>query len=244
MYLLNNFTKTPEEIKKKNTIPLSSKLGAPDQFDWRTKKVITPVKDQAQCGSCWAFSVTENIESVWMLAKNITAENFKPLAPQQIVDCDTSDAGCNGGNPPTAYEYVKSAGGLEGESSYPYKATDQTCHFDKSKIEVQISGYKYSSGVEKTMLTEISTWSPLSVCVDAANWQDYSSGVMGEWECCWICELDHCVQGVGYDVSASAPYWILRNSWGSDWGMNGYILVDYGHNTCGLTEEATTATVA
>jgi len=176
-----------------------------------------------------------------MLAHNITAENFKPLAPQQIVDCDTSDAGCNGGNPPTAYEYVKSAGGLEGESAYPYKAVDQTCHFDKSKVEVKISGYKYSSGVEKTMLTEVSTWSPLSVCVDAANWQDYSTGVMGEWECCWICELDHCVQGVGYDVSASAPYWILRNSWGADWGMNGYILVDYGHNTCGLTEEATTA---
>jgi cathepsin F len=242
-YLLKNFTKTPKAIKNQNLIPIPRTLTAPQEWDWRTKNVITPVKDQAQCGSCWAFSATENIESVWMLAKNLTTDKFQPLAPQQIVDCDKSDLGCNGGNPPTAYEYVQSAGGMEIEKDYPYVASDETCKFDKTKAKVHISGYKYSSGVEATMLTEVSTWSPLSVCVDAEYWQDYSSGVMGEWECCWVCELDHCVQAVGYKVDTDSPYWILRNSWGTDWGMSGYILVDYGHNTCALTQEATTATV-
>jgi len=227
-----------------NLLP-TSPHAPPAKFDWRPSGVVTPVKDQAQCGSCWAFSVTENIESVWMIKQNIKVADFKPLAPQQIVDCDTSDEGCNGGFPATAYQYIESAGGLETEAAYPYKGVDGSCAFNKADVESTISNFKYATtkGDETTLKTNLATVSPLSICVDAANWQDYSSGVMGAWECCWFCQLDHCVQLVGYDTTASTPFYIVRNSWASDWGEQGFIRLAMGDNACGLTDYATTSIV-
>jgi len=217
--------------------------GVPDTFDWKSQGKITPVKDQGQCGSCWAFSVTENIESVWLIAKSIDASSFSPLAPQQIVDCDSSDGGCNGGDPPTAYAYVISAGGMEPEKDYPYKAEDETCRFKKADVTVTISGWKYATKTknEAQMKEAVATVAPLSICVDAEPWQSYYGGIMTARQC--GNSLDHCVQISGYDTSASTPYWSVRNSWGSDWGENGYIRLAYGTNTCGLADEATTATV-
>jgi hypothetical protein len=97
---------------------------APTTWDWRTKGVVSAVKDQGQCGSCWAFSATEGVESAWAMA----GHPMDILAPQQIVDCDTQDDGCNGGDLPTAFAYVHKEG-LEGEANYPYKAVDETCHY-------------------------------------------------------------------------------------------------------------------
>jgi len=214
---------------------------APPTFDWRTRKVVTPVKDQGQCGSCWAFSVVENIESVWMIARRLTT--IKPLSAQQIVSCDTDDSGCGGGDPPTAYEYVIKAGGLETEQSYPYTAKDGRCEFKPANIYAKITSWKYAtdpnSPNEGTMRDNFASWSPLSICVDAAQWQDYTSGVFTHKQC--GTNLDHCVQAVGYDSVTNPPYWIVRNSWGTSWGEQGYIRLEYGHNTCGLTDEATTA---
>jgi len=239
--LMTPFTPAAAEHKEKNMI--LPRITAPDTFDWRTKGAVTAVKDQGQCGSCWAFSVTENIESVWILAKGLNNGTIPPLAPQQIVDCDTSDLGCSGGNPPTAYDYVQSAGGLDDEKDYPYTAEDGTCAFKSADVVAKITGYKYAtSGDEDTMKDNLASWAPLSICVDARYWQDYTSGVMTEWQCDWIVQLDHCVQAVGYDLTASTPFWIVRNSWGADWGENGYIRLQYGANTCGLTQESTTAT--
>jgi len=212
----------------------------PDTFDWISKDKVTPVKNQEQCGSCWAFSATENIESVWMIAKDLTPANFKPLAPQQIVDCDKRDGGCNGGNPPTAYEYIIEAGGQDTEASYPYHAVNQACQFKAADVEAKIASYKTISK-EDAMKTATATVAPLSICVDASQWQFYSSGVMTPSQC--GTSLDHCVQIVGYDTAANPPYWNVRNSWGTDWGMSGFIRLEYGHNTCGLTEETTTAVV-
>jgi len=239
--LMTPFTPAASLHKEKNM--LTPRITAPDTFDWRSKGAVTAVKDQGQCGSCWAFSVTENIESVWILAKGITNETLPPLAPQQIVDCDNTDLGCDGGNPPTAYDYVQSAGGLDDEKDYPYTAQDGTCAFKQADVVAKITGYKYAtSGDEGTMKDNLASWAPLSICVDARYWQDYTSGVMTEWQCDYIVQLDHCVQAVGYDTSASTPFWIVRNSWGADWGENGYIRLQYGTNTCGLTQESTTAT--
>jgi C1A family cysteine protease len=239
--LMKPFTPIAPELKQKNM--LIPRVASPDTFDWRTKGAVTAVKDQGQCGSCWAFSVTENIESVWILAKGLNNETLPPLAPQQIVDCDTTDLGCDGGNPPTAYDYVQSAGGLDDEKDYPYTAQDGTCAFKSSAVVAKITGYKYATdGDEGTMKDNLASWAPLSICVDARYWQDYQIGVMTEWQCDWIVQLDHCVQAVGYDTTASTPFWIVRNSWGTDWGENGYIRLQYGTNTCGLTQEATTAT--
>jgi len=214
---------------------------APNSFSWITQQKVTPVKNQAQCGSCWAFSATENIESVWMIAKNLTNSNMKPLAPQQIVDCDKQDGGCNGGWPRTAYQYVIGAKGQDTESSYPYRAVNQACHFLPADVEAVITSWKYAtqSRSETQMQTAVATVAPLSICVDAAQWQFYKNGVMTPSQC--GTSLDHCVQIVGYDVSASTPYWNVRNSWGASWGESGFIRLAYGHNTCGCAQEATTS---
>jgi len=251
-FALNKFADlTPQEFKAYylGYIPSTQEMeelqvsdeAVPDTFDWISKDKVTPVKNQEQCGSCWAFSATENIESVWMIAKGLTPANFKPLAPQQIVDCDKRDDGCNGGNPPTAYEYIIEAGGQDTEASYPYRARDQACQFKPADVEVKITSYKTISN-EADMKTATATVSPLSICVDASQWQFYSSGVMTPAQCGGT-SLDHCVQAVGYDTSVNPPYWNVRNSWGTDWGMSGFIRLEYGHNTCGLTEETTTAVV-
>jgi len=242
-FLAKPFHPTPKETR---SAPLSLDMGLaalPTAFDWRTKGAVTPVKDQGQCGSCWAFSVTENIESVWMLAKGINSSAMAPLAPQQIVDCDDYDMGCSGGNPPTAYQYVISAGGLDTEASYPYKAVDGTCNFKTGSIGAKISGYQWAteSRDEQTLQQNLVGWAPLSICVDARYWQDYSGGIMTSGECDWIVELDHCVQLVGYDTTGAMPFWIVRNSWGTDWGEKGFIRLQLGDNACGLTEEASSA---
>jgi len=231
-------SKTPAHQRK----VVAHNVDAPSSVDWRPKGVVTAVKNQEQCGSCWAFSATETIESAWMMAKKVYNTSFAPLAPQQIVDCDNSDDGCNGGNPYTAYEYVISAGGLDKESAYPYTGTDGSCAFKASAIGASISKWAYACDEEdeETLKTNVATVGPLSICVDAQNWQDYTGGVMTGWQCAWLNVLDHCVQAVGYDVTDSSnPFWIVRNSWGTDWGEVGYIRLQYGDNTCGLTNEAT-----
>jgi len=214
---------------------------APATFDWEPLGKCTPVKNQEQCGSCWAFSATENIESVWMIAKDLTSANFKPLAPQQIVDCDKTDHGCNGGDTPTAYEYVIRAGGQDTEASYPYRAVDQACHFLPADVEVKITSYKRITKSEPDMVTATATVAPLSICVDAEPWQFYSGGIMKKAQC--GTSLDHCVQITAYDTSAATPYWNVRNSWGTDWGEKGFIRLEYGTNTCGVAVEPTTAVV-
>jgi len=234
MYLTSRPSTIP--VDKREVLPRSF-VSAPDSFDWRNQSKVTDVKDQGQCGSCWAFSVTENVESVWMISKKLDASSMETLAPQQIVDCDTSDDGCNGGDTPTAYEYIIKAGGLDTERSYPYKAEDGRCAFKSADVYSTISNFKYATKNknEAEIKTNLVAWAPLSICVDAESWQDYSDGVMTHKECGKT--LDHCVQLTGYNGNA----WSVRNSWGGDWGESGYIRLEYGFNTCGMADEATTA---
>jgi len=226
----------------KETIP-PSQQEVPDSFDWIAQGKVTAVKNQGQCGSCWAFAATETIESVWLIANGITSDNFSPLAPQQIVDCSTHDGGCNGGDPVSAFKYIKSAGGQDNDVNYPYRAVDQNCAFNGDDYEAKITGYKFAtqSNNEEEMKAAIATVSPLSICIDASQWQFYSSGILKASKC--GTSLNHCVQITGYDTSNDTPYWTVRNSWDTDWGEQGYIRLQYGHNTCGLTKEATTVVV-
>jgi len=238
---------TVDEERKPGVEVLKPKIApeaVPSAFDWRPKGAVTPIKNQEQCGSCWAFSVTENIESVWILAGRGTNSSVN-LSPQQIVDCDNNDGGCDGGDPPTAYEYVISAGGMDTEAYYPYTGEDGQCKFSASKVAAKISNWKYATEwySETTLQQNLVSWAPLSICLDAANWQDYTSGVMTWEECAWVNQLDHCVQLVGYDTTQSTPYWIVRNSWGTDWGINGFIWLQMWEDTCGLAHEATCAVV-
>jgi len=209
-------------------------------FDWRNHSpaVLTPVYNQGQCGSCWAFSITENIESQWALAGN----SLVSLSMQQVVSCDTSDDGCNGGDPPTAYEYVISAGGLVPYSDYPYTAETGSCQVNTGEIVAHIGSYTTISS-ESDAQTYLVQNGPLSVCVDAESWQYYTGGIITTSSDCGT-SLDHCVMITGYGTSESTPFWYVRNSWGTDWGQSGYLQVESGADVCGIAQEITSATGA
>jgi C1A family cysteine protease len=216
-------------------------------FDWRTRGAVTPVKDQQQCGSCWAFSATEEIESMWILAGNSQVI----LSPQQIVSCDKQDAGCNGGDTITAYQYVISAGGQEDNADYPYTSGNGntgTCKFNSAHVKAKIKGSHYattpcydacSKQNETLLANNLVAQGPVSICVYAESWMDYSSGILSNNCPHDYDDLDHCVQLVGFDFTGSTPYWIVRNSWNTDWGVDGYIYIKSGSNLCGVADEAT-----
>jgi C1A family cysteine protease len=235
------FTKMYKGYKKTNVTvragvyaPSTVPTAPPTSFDWRTQGVVSAVKNQEQCGSCWAFSATEGVESAWKLA----GHTLDILAPQQIVDCDTSDAGCDGGDLPTAFAYVHREG-LERETNYPYRGVDESCRYNAADVDAKISGFQYATTTknEAQMQTASFAHGPLSICVDAATWQTYKSGIITS-NCGQ--SLDHCVQIVGWDTSSTGvDYWIIRNSWGTSWGNAGYIYVARNKNLCGVADEAT-----
>lgn len=199
--------------------------------DW-TGKYTTAVKDQGYCGSCWAFSAAEQIESdsIRTLGKKWT------LSPEQLVQCDTTSQGCNGGWTEHAYKYVKNAGGIETDSSYPYtsyKGVTGSCAVASSKFVVTVSNYYTVSG-ESSMASYVQKTGPLSVCLDASSWNSYTGGIM---KTCGK-SVDHCVQAVGVDATSSG-YWKVRNSWGTSWGEAGYIRLAYGSNTCNIANDPT-----
>lgn len=207
-------------------------------IDWREIGGVSPVKDQGQCGSCWAFSATQAVETAYWKATN----SMLILSPQQTVSCDSQDGGCNGGDTPTAYEYMENAGGLELEMDYPYTSgTSQengSCDQDSTKFKVKVDSYStISSGSweEGNMYQQIQD-SPMSICVDAEPWQFYMGGVIDRSTC--GTDLDHCVHLVALKAG---EYWTVKNSWNTNWGEEGYIRVKSGENACGIAEEATIA---
>jgi len=244
---------TPEEFKAKylnlqlpNPLPEApladitpiSPQDLPPTYDWRNNgTVITPVKNQEQCGSCWAFSATESVESAWVLAGNTQSI----LAPQQIVDCDTNDDGCDGGFPSSAFAYIIKNGGQDTEASYPYKGVDGSCKFKKANIGGSIKSWHYvsqkASDENTGMLTYVATRGPVSVCVDAAPWQFYNGGVL---KTCGN-QIDHAVQATGYGTVNGLDTWNVRNSWGADWGEQGYIILERGKNLCEIATVVTAA---
>jgi C1A family cysteine protease len=230
------------------TITDEMRAAAPAKLDWtETSGAVSAVKDQGQCGSCWAFSATEGVESgVFM-----TDGKAPPaLSPQQITSCDTTDGGCNGGDLPTAFTYVENAGGLDTESDYPYTSSSGSTGSCKSHSNVvTVTDYKYavppcqggscSSQDEDGLKAALNSFGPLSVCVNAENFNSYYGGVVASGSCSGAYnKLDHCVQLVGYDTTASTPYWKVKNSWAADWGEAGYIRLPMGENACGIADEA------
>jgi len=208
----------------------------PNDVDWFAAGACTAVKNQGQCGSCWAFSATEAIESATYLA----GQGLPTLSPEQIVDCDTSDGGCNGGDPRSAMNYVVSAGGLDTEASYPYTAgggqPQEGCSTSTGTVGATISGPQdVSDGNEQALQSFLQNSGPPSVCVDASSWSSYTGGVMTSCGC----QLDHCVQATGITSQFGTPAYAVRNSWATDWGVNGFIYLAIGDNTCCVANEVT-----
>ena len=211
---------------------VSSYQGNETYINW-ADVYTTSVKDQGYCGSCWAFSATEQIETDAIRLGLLTTSDT--LSPEQIVQCDTIDAGCDGGNTETAFEYVKTTGGIESEKQYPYTSYyDVTgeCVSNSDDFVVTVDNY-YSLSDEDTMISHIFSTGPISICLDASSWSSYVSGIITT---CGMA-VDHCVQAVG--INMDEGYWIVRNSWGTEWGNEGYIWLQSGTNMCNIAYDPT-----
>ncbi|XP_069782306.1 cathepsin O [Narcine bancroftii] len=206
----------------------------PAKFDWRDKNVVTPVHNQETCGGCWAFSVVESIESSLAIKKG----ELVTLSAQEVLDCSYKDSGCNGGSPVSALRWLnQSKTKLVKESLYPFKAKTGICHyFPKSIFGVSIRNYwAYSFRYnEEKLMQKLLEWGPLVAVVDAVSWQDYLGGIIQHH--CSHEEPNHAVVITGYDKTGDIPYWIVRNSWGEKWGINGYVHIKMGRNVCGIAD--------
>jgi len=268
-----------------STAPTSDALAsaAPKAVDWRLSRAVTPVKNQGQCGSCWAFSTAETVESGWFLAggsKSGSSGADVPhlLSAQQIASCVASCDGCGGGDTVTAFDYLAGesnglapltfwgyAQGLTPLNTCSGKSCTESCDShnltDLSEYAfytgpaAPVSGFTYATpgctGSCKTqdyakLSANVAKHGPASICVNAGAWDDYTGGVMTASACgaSGFDDLDHCVQLVGYNATAEKPYWLVRNSWSTNWGEEGYIRLQYDTNACGLANEATQATFA
>ncbi|KAI5596825.1 hypothetical protein BDE02_02G027300 [Populus trichocarpa] len=234
-----------------NKAPILPTTDLPTDYDWRDHGAVTEVKDQGSCGSCWSFSATGALEGAHYLATGELAS----LSEQQLVDCDhecdpeeygACDSGCDGGLMNNAFEYALKAGGLEREADYPYTGTDGgTCKFDKSKVVASVSNFSVVSIDEDQIAANLVKHGPLSVAINAAFMQTYVGGV----SCPYICSKrqDHGVLLVGYGSAGYAPirfkekpFWIIKNSWGQNWGENGYYKICRGRNICGVDSMVST----
>jgi len=221
-------------LRAQNTAPVSNNFSLPASVDWNAKGAVTPVKNQGQCGSCWAFSTTGSVEGAVFISKG----KLTSVSEQQLVDCSTAEGnqGCNGGLMDYGFAYIIKNKGIGSEASYPYHATDGTCK--KVPSVSTISAFTdVQTGSETALMTAI-VQQPISVAVEADqdSFQLYTGGVMSK--ACGT-QLDHGVLAVGYGTLAGADYYQVKNSWGADWGMKGYILLARGsfngnNGQCGI----------
>ncbi|KAG6931529.1 cathepsin O [Chelydra serpentina] len=224
-----------EVLKKKETPPL------PTKFDWRDKNVVTQVRNQQTCGGCWAFSIVGGIESAYAIKMKILEE----LSVQQVIDCSYNNYGCHGGSTVSALSWLNQTQvKLVKDSEYTFKAQTGLCHyFQPSDVGVSIMGYAaYDfSGQEDEMMKKLVNCGPLAVTVDAVSWQDYLGGII-QYHCS-SGKANHAVLITGFDRTGSIPYWIVRNSWGHTWGIDGYVHIKIGSNVCGIADSVSSVFV-
>ncbi|XP_055879268.1 uncharacterized protein LOC106074746 [Biomphalaria glabrata] len=214
----------------------------PDAWDWRDHGAVSPVKNQGSCGSCWAFSTTGNVEGQWAI--NGPSHQLLSLSEQELVDCDKIDQGCGGGYMYQAYEAIMEIGGLETETDYKYEGKDDKCRFNSSEVQVKLTGAVNISQDENEMAAWLYKNGPISIGINAFAMQFYMGGISHPWKLfCSPDGLDHGVLIVGYGKKGNEPYWIVKNSWGENWGVKGYYLVYRGDGTCGLNKMCSSATV-
>jgi cathepsin F len=210
----------------------------PTSYDWRTKGVVGPIKNQGQCGSCYTFAVAANLEGQYA----IKYKKLLSFSEQQILNCDPYDSGCNGGVMANTFTYLKKSKGLGLTSSLKYVARKMTC--TAVAPVTQVTGYKMAGTTkESTIATFLVNTGPLAAAVNANYFQYYRSGIMRySTTTCKPSAINHAITLVGYGVSNGVNYWIVKNSWGATWGESGYIRVAWG--TCGINTYVLSGTIA
>ena len=221
---------------KENPIQFENDI-VPFQVDWRKNHKVSSVKNQEKCGGCWAFSSSGAVESAWAIQHNVVYN----LSQQELIDCSTDygNKGCSGGSMDLGFKYIID-NGLCTNQSYPYQAMDQECQKDQCTSVVNISNYGDLDPNDELNLKRGVAKQPVSVAIQAnkRSFQLYQSGIYSDLEC--GTQLDHgvLVIGYGFDLETDIPYWIIKNSWGKEWGENGYIRiqrnVDDQRGLCGI----------
>jgi len=230
------FKNVDNSVLRENNVEILEEVDvqAGAAVDWRSKGIVTPVKDQGQCGSCWAFSTTGSTEGAYAQKTG----KLISLSEQQLVDCSTTQGnqGCNGGLMDYGFQYIITNRGITTEAAYPYKGVDGTCKKSQTAAAT-ISSFKDVAAGSETQLLTVATKQPVSVAIEAdqMGFQFYSGGVFTA-----TCgkNLDHGVLVVGYGTDAGKDYWIVKNSWGSSWGEAGYIRMIRNKNQCGIAQQA------
>jgi cathepsin L len=221
---------------------LKQEIELPNWVDWRTAGIITAVKDQGDCGSCWTFGTAEVVESHWALATHQLAD----LSEQQILDCTPNPnscggtGGCNGGTPELAYQQLILTGGMASEWTYPYRSYQGAafnCSYDLNTPKVAVlKNYTVLPSNEYTpVMNALAYIGPLAINVDASDWSDYETGVFTGCNATHP-DIDHVVQLVGYGSDPQfGDFWLIRNSWSPVWGEQGYIrLIRSARVECGV----------
>jgi len=224
---------TPSTVAANSTMRASA--------DWRqaSPPVVTPIKDQGQCGSCWAFSTVASLEGQWALAGNALTS----LSEQNLVDCSQNwgNFGCGGGLMDQGFTYIHDNKGIDTETSYAYTAMDGKCKFDPANVGATLSDCKdLAQGDEGALANAVNTIGPISVAIDASHssFQLYTSGIYYEPNCSPTF-LDHGVTAVGYGTDSGSDYFLVKNSWGTGWGAQGYIKMSRNrNNNCGIASKA------
>ncbi|UPR03754.1 papain cysteine protease [Chloropicon primus] len=206
----------------------------PESQDWREKGVVSPVKNQGHCGSCWSFSTTGALEAAYALEFG----SILSLSEQQLVDCAQAfdNHGCSGGLPSHAFEYIRYNGGLDLEAAYPYEGRNGTeCHYKPDAAAVFVKDVvNITEGDEKMLQHAVGNIKPVSIAFEVvSDFRFYKNGTYTSNECRRSATtVNHAVLAVGYHKD---HYWIIKNSWGAQWGMDGYFRMGpIGRNMCGI----------
>ncbi|CAF1503276.1 unnamed protein product [Adineta ricciae] len=232
---------TPMKIPKSTgeLKPTRRHVNVPHAVDWRNEGAVTPVKNQGKCGSSWAFSATGSLEGQHFHQ----TRKLVSLSAQNLIDCSDSfgNAGCNGGLNDFAFQYIKVNGGIDTEESYPYEARNGNCRFNRTNIGANSTGFRDVKVNDENALTyAVAIIGPIAVTIDASqpSFQFYKSGVYDEPKCSST-QVDHCALAVGFNATDNQLYYIVKNSWGTTWGQNGYVWMSRNkNNQCGIATMA------
>jgi len=230
--------KTDTAIPRVTYLSPNTDINLPDTVDWRNKNYVTPIKDQGQCGSCWAFSAVGSLEGQHFRKTH----NLVSLSEQNLVDCSTKygNYGCEGGWMDYGFQYIKENDGIDTEASYPYEAKDDKCRYNPAtKGATDVGFVDIPENDEEKLKEAVANIGPISVAIDAGHlsFQLYKSGVYDEPAC--TDNLDHGVVAVGYGTIQGKDYWLVKNSWGTSWGDEGYIMMSRNKgNQCGIAAKA------
>ncbi|XP_074594347.1 cathepsin L-like peptidase [Brevipalpus obovatus] len=236
------FSKTHLGFKNKGKVPAprthvkGDVSTLPASVDWRKKGIVTEVKDQGGCGSCWAFSAVASMESAHAQATGKLVE----LSEQNLVDCSRAegDQGCSGGLMDYAFNYTIINGGIDTETSYPYIGEDGSCKFNVANVGLTLRNYTDIVSGDESALADAVSQRVVSVGIEVnGDFQLYKSGILSA-ACPDPAEIDHGVAAVGYGTEDGVDFWIIKNSWGKDWGEQGYVRFIKGQDFCGVADWA------